>query len=64
MDFSVMWRSDRIPGGGMMTGKMVEITLDAEADLPEEKQGWDLRPGRFTWSRCQTNATGKGVSPG
>ncbi len=41
VDFGVMWGSDPIPGGGMMTGKKVEITLDVEADLPEEKQGRD-----------------------
>jgi polyisoprenoid-binding protein YceI len=40
-DFGVMWGSDPIPGGGIMTGKKVEITLDVEADLPEEKQGRD-----------------------
>jgi polyisoprenoid-binding protein YceI len=38
-DFGVMWGSDPIPGGGLMTGRKVEITLDVEADVPEEESG-------------------------
>ncbi len=38
-DFGVTWGSDPLPGGGLMTGRKVEITLDVEADLPEEESG-------------------------
>jgi polyisoprenoid-binding protein YceI len=34
-DFGVTWGSDPLPGGGLMTSRKVEITLDVEADLPE-----------------------------
>jgi polyisoprenoid-binding protein YceI len=36
-DFGVHWGSDPLPGGGLMAGRQVEITLDVEADLPEEQ---------------------------
>ncbi|HWR73887.1 MAG TPA: YceI family protein [Nitrospirota bacterium] len=38
-DFGVTWGSDPIPGGGLMTSRSVEITLDVEADLPENEDG-------------------------
>jgi polyisoprenoid-binding protein YceI len=36
-EFGVHWGSDPLEGGGLMTGREVEITLDVEADLPEER---------------------------
>jgi polyisoprenoid-binding protein YceI len=36
-DFGVMWGSDPLEGGGLVAGRDVEITLDVEADLPEER---------------------------
>jgi polyisoprenoid-binding protein YceI len=38
-DFGVTWGSDPLPGGGLMTGRTVEITLDVEADLPDAGEG-------------------------
>jgi polyisoprenoid-binding protein YceI len=35
-DFGMMWGSEEIEGGGLMTGKEVSITLDVEADLVEQ----------------------------
>jgi polyisoprenoid-binding protein YceI len=35
-DFGVTWGSDPLEGGGLMTSREVEITLDVEADLPAE----------------------------
>jgi hypothetical protein len=29
----VNWGSDPLEGGGLMTGRQIEITLDVEADL-------------------------------
>jgi len=38
-DFGVTWGSDPLPGGGLMTSRKVEITLDVEADLPNDEEG-------------------------
>jgi polyisoprenoid-binding protein YceI len=35
-DFGMMWGSEEIEGGRLMTGKEVSITLDIEADRAEE----------------------------
>jgi len=35
-DFGVTWGSDPLEGGGLMAGRTVELTLDVEADLPED----------------------------
>ena len=35
-DFGMMWGSEELEGGGLMTGKEVSITLDVEADLVEQ----------------------------
>jgi polyisoprenoid-binding protein YceI len=34
-DFGMMWGSEEIEGGGLLTGKEVSITLDVEADRVE-----------------------------
>jgi len=34
-EFGMMWGSEELEGGGLMTGKEVLITLDVEADLAE-----------------------------
>jgi len=34
-DFGIMWGSEEIEGGGLMTSRDVQITLDVEADLSE-----------------------------
>lgn len=34
-DFGVLWGSDSLEGGGLMTAREIEITLDIEADLAE-----------------------------
>jgi polyisoprenoid-binding protein YceI len=34
-DFGMLWGSEEIEGGGLMTSKDVQITLDVEADLAD-----------------------------
>jgi len=34
-DFSIMWGSEPMEGGGLVAGKEVQIFLDVEADLAE-----------------------------
>jgi polyisoprenoid-binding protein YceI len=35
-DFGILWGNDPLESGGFLAGKDVEITIDVEADLPNE----------------------------